>query len=62
MKFCYLDESGTGEELFAVMAGIVVDAYRSRITRKDWMDLLSFTITNSRETSVRNPYFLFLFR
>lgn len=41
MKFCYLDESGTGEELFAVMVGIIVDAYRSRITRKDWSDLLA---------------------
>ncbi len=41
MKFCYLDESGTGEDLFSVMAGIIVDAYRSRITRKDWTDLLS---------------------
>lgn len=41
MKFCYLDESGTGEELFAVMVGIIVDAYRGRITRKDWTDLLA---------------------
>ena len=41
MKFCYLDESGTGEGLFAVMAGVIVDAYRGHITRKDWTDLLT---------------------
>jgi len=41
MKFCYLDESGTCDELFSVMVGIIVDAYRRRITRKDWSDLLT---------------------
>jgi hypothetical protein len=40
MKFCYLDESGTGSEPFAVMAGIVVDAARMHKTKEHWADLL----------------------
>jgi hypothetical protein len=41
MKFCYLDESGTGSEPYAVMAGIIADAFRMRVTKKDWADLLA---------------------
>lgn len=40
MKFCYVDESGTGDEPFAVMMGVVVDALRMRPTKTDWDDLL----------------------
>ena len=40
MKFCYLDESGTGEEPYAVMVGIIADAYRMHITKRDWTGLL----------------------
>jgi glutathione S-transferase len=40
MKFCYCDESGTGEEPVAVMAGVVVDAQRMHRTKEDWTDLL----------------------
>jgi hypothetical protein len=40
MKFCYLDESGTGSEPYAVMVGIIADAYRMHITKKDWAGLL----------------------
>ncbi len=40
MKFCYLDESGTGSEPYAVMVGIIADAYRMRVTKKDWVELL----------------------
>lgn len=40
MKFCYLDESGTGEDLFSVMVGIITDASRMHITKRDWADLL----------------------
>ena len=40
MKFCYLDESGTGEEPYAVMVGIIVDSYRMRITKREWTGLL----------------------
>lgn len=41
MKFCYIDESGTGDEPFAVMAGLIVDAYRMRPTKADWAGALS---------------------
>lgn len=40
MKFCYVDESGTGDEPYAVMVGIVVDALRMRPTKADWDGLL----------------------
>lgn len=40
MKFCYVDESGTGDEPYAVMVGIVVDALRMRPTKSDWDALL----------------------
>ena len=38
MKFCYVDESGTGDEPFAVMAGLIVDAYSMRVTKAEWED------------------------
>lgn len=41
MKFCYLDESGTGDEPFAVMAGVIVDAKRMHVTKAEWDDLLA---------------------
>ncbi|MBX6360169.1 MAG: DUF3800 domain-containing protein [Acidobacterium ailaaui] len=40
MKFCYLDESGLGQEPFAVMVGIIVDSHRMHLTKKDWADFL----------------------
>ena len=40
MKFCYLDESGTGEEPIAVMAGVITDATRMRVTKTHWANLL----------------------
>ncbi len=40
MKFCYVDESGTGEEPYAVMVGVLVDASRMRPTKADWDGLL----------------------
>ena len=36
MKFCYLDETGTGSEPIAIIIGILVDAYRMKPTKKDW--------------------------
>ncbi|PKN62408.1 MAG: hypothetical protein CVU57_24280 [Deltaproteobacteria bacterium HGW-Deltaproteobacteria-15] len=42
MKFCYVDESGTGDEPYAVMVGIVVDALRMRPTKADWDGLLRY--------------------
>lgn len=41
MKFCYLDESGTGSEPYAVMIGVIVDAYRMHITKSEWSKLLN---------------------
>jgi hypothetical protein len=41
MKLCYCDESGTGDEPIAVMVGVLVDATRMHITKKDWCDLLA---------------------
>jgi Protein of unknown function (DUF3800) len=40
MKLCYCDESGTGNEPIAVMAGILVDSQRMHITKQDWSELL----------------------
>ncbi len=40
MKFCYIDESGTGNEPFAAMLGIIVDSKRMHLTKKHWSDLL----------------------
>jgi hypothetical protein len=41
MKFCYLDESGTGDEPYAVMVGIIVDVQRMHLTKRDWENLLA---------------------
>jgi hypothetical protein len=40
VKFCYVDESGTGSEPIAIMSGVIVDAQRMHITKYDWQDLL----------------------
>lgn len=40
MKFCYIDESGTGGQKIAVSVGIVVDAQRMHRTKEDWAELL----------------------
>jgi len=40
MKFCYVDESGTGDEHYAIMVGIIVDIIRMRPTKSDWATLL----------------------
>jgi len=40
MKLCYCDETGTGEEPFAVLLGVVVDASRMHVTKDDWADFL----------------------
>lgn len=40
LKFCYCDETGTGEEPFAVLVGIIVDASRMGVTKKEWALLL----------------------
>lgn len=40
MKFCYLDESGTGDQAVAVMVGVVVDATRMHLTKDHWSELM----------------------
>ena len=41
MKFCYLDESGMGNEPYVVMAGIIVDAQRMHLTKSAWNEFLA---------------------
>ena len=36
MKFCYIDESGIGDEPFGVMVGVLVDSHRMRPTKEGW--------------------------
>ncbi|MBO6533290.1 MAG: DUF3800 domain-containing protein [Muricauda sp.] len=45
MKFCYIDESGTGNEPVAVMVGILVDAYRMKPTKAGWEERFNY-LTN----------------
>ncbi|RFF26892.1 MULTISPECIES: DUF3800 domain-containing protein [unclassified Wenzhouxiangella] len=40
MKFCYFDESGTGDQPISVMAGVVADAHRMHLTKDTWSGLL----------------------
>ncbi len=40
MKIGYFDESGTGSEPFAVMAGVIVDSQRMHKTKEHWKTLL----------------------
>jgi len=60
MKFCYIDESGTGEEPYAIMVGIIVDSQRMHITKQDWANLLEILskITNKgvKEFHTRDFY------
>lgn len=60
MKFCYIDESGTGNEPYAVMAGIIVDAQRMHVTKQNWSDLLDvlseMTERQIREIHTRDFY------
>lgn len=42
MKFCYVDESGTGDEPYAVMVGVLLDASRMRPTKAEWDDLMAY--------------------
>ena len=40
MQFVYIDESGIGEEKIGVMAGVVADSHRMRVTKEHWTNLL----------------------
>lgn len=41
MKVCYCDETGTGEEPYAVLLGVVVDAARMHVTKDEWAGFLA---------------------
>jgi hypothetical protein len=41
VKLCYCDETGTGQEPFAVLLGVVVDASRMHVTKDDWAKFLT---------------------
>src|SRR3970040_994418 len=60
MKLCYCDETGTGEEPFAVLLGVVVDASRMHVTKDDWgtfLVQLSETVGQEfQELHTRNFY------
>lgn len=47
MKFCYLDESGTGEEPVGVMVGIITDHHRMKPTKSEWRALLDSISRNA---------------
>lgn len=47
MKFCYCDESGTGDEPIAVMVGVIADAQRMHVTKQDWATLLAHLSTKT---------------
>ena len=36
MKFCYLDETGTGQNTAVILVGIVVDVQRMDLTKREW--------------------------
>jgi hypothetical protein len=36
LKFCYLDETGTGQETVVIFVGVVVDAQRMHLTKREW--------------------------
>lgn len=40
MQFIYIDETGLAEEPIGVMAGVIADSHRMRITKEHWNGLL----------------------
>ncbi|MBN8595961.1 MAG: DUF3800 domain-containing protein [Anaerolineae bacterium] len=39
MKFCYLDETGTGQDTVVILVGIIVDIQRMNRTKQEWQGL-----------------------
>lgn len=39
MKFCYLDETGTGQDTVVIVAGVIVDVIRMNRTKQEWESL-----------------------
>jgi len=60
MKFCYLDESGTGGSSYPVMFGVIVDARRMHLTKNNWSEVLAILSDaigrEIREFHARNFY------
>ena len=61
MKFCYIDESGTGDEPLAVMTGIVIDAYRMRPTKDGWEQRFNY-LTNELKLKIEELHAKDLFQ
>jgi len=40
MKFCYLDETGTGQKTVVIIVGVIVDVQRMNRTKREWDNLL----------------------
>lgn len=40
MFFAYIDESGTSDEPYAIMAAVIVNSQRMGVTKEDWKELL----------------------
>jgi hypothetical protein len=40
LKFCYLDETGTGQETVVIFVGVVADAQRMHRTKREWSEHL----------------------
>jgi hypothetical protein len=59
VNFCYCDESGTGSEPIATMIGILVDAGRMHLTKRDWIELLDIlsNATSRRITELHTANF-----
>lgn len=41
MKFAYIDESGMGEEPYLIVASVVTDGQRMRLTKASWRELFA---------------------
>lgn len=39
MKFCYLDETGTGQDTVVIIVGVIVDVQRMNRTKQEWREL-----------------------
>ena len=61
MKFCYLDESGMGEEPCIVMAGIIVDAQRMHVTKSAWNEFLAY-LSNATKRTITEFHFRDFYR
>lgn len=52
MKFCYLDETGTGQQTAVIIVGVIVDVQRMNRTKREW-DVLLPKINSLLESSLK---------